>query len=377
LCIRGCYGENMYICSLKKRITYLFLGLLTCRLAASAAEARSYSNEFMNVGVGARALGMGNAANANADDACAAYWNPALLLNIQQPRSAALMHAEYFAGIAKYDFGAFSYRLDTSSTLAFSIIRFGVDDIPNTTDLIDKDGNFSYDRLSYFSTADYAFTFSVGHVARVAGKPINLGANAKVVYRHVGKFANAYGFGVDFGAHYRWKKWSFGAMLRDITTTVNVWTFNAAELEIPAYGLPSGDTITNAVPASKAEITLPKITLAASRYFQFNADFALLAELGLDFTTDGQRNVLVSSKVLNVDPKVGLEGSYKRMVYLRFGLNNAQRISDFDNKQYFTVQPNLGVGLRYWGFALDYAITNIGSTGVSSYSNVFSLSYNF
>ncbi len=331
----------------------------------------------MSIGAGARALGMGSTATTTALDATATYWNPALLLTLEKPMSASLMHAEYFAGIAKYDFGAFSCKLDTSTSLAFSFIRFGVDDIANTTDLIDKDGNFSYDRLSYFSTADYAFTFSVGHKMMVGGVPINLGANAKIVYRHIGKFANAYGFGIDLGAHYQYRKWNFGVMLRDITTTVNAWTFNADELEIPAYVMPSGDTITNSVPDSKAEITLPTITLSASRHFQFNKDFAMLAEVGLDFTTDGQRNVLISSKVLNIDPKIGLEGSYKNMVYLRCGLNNAQRITDFDDKKYFTVQPNLGIGLRYWGFALDYAITNIGSVGVSSYSNVFSLSYNF
>jgi hypothetical protein len=348
-----------------------------CSAAASAADAPKYSNEFLSIGMGARALGMGGAAATTAADACAAYWNPALLTTLPQPRSAALMHAEYFAGVAKYDVGAFSYKPDTATALAFSVVRFGVDDIPNTTDLIDRDGNFSYDRLSYFSTADYAFTFSVGHAAHVAGQPVSLGASAKVVYRHVGSFAAAYGFGVDAGAHLRRKKWSFGLMLRDVTTTVNVWTFNASALEIPAYGLPSGDTVTNAVPASKVEVTLPKITLGASRHFRLSADVALLAELGLDFTTDGQRNVLLSSRALNVDPKLGVEGSYRGMVYLRLGLNNAQRITDFDNKQHVAVQPNLGVGLRYRGAALDYAITNIGAVGVSSYSNVFSLSYNF
>jgi len=360
-----------------RHITYTLLLFTACGVAVRAANAPKYSNEFTSVGAGARALGMGSAAATTAHDACAAYWNPALLLDLQQPRSVALMHAEHFAGVAKYDVGAFSYRVDTATTLAFSAIRFGVDDIPNTTDLIDKDGSFSYDRLSYFSTADYAFTLSVGHAARLAGQPVSLGANAKIVYRHIGKFAYAYGFGVDVGARCRLSRWRFGVMLRDITTTVNLWTFNASELEIPAYVMPSGDTITNAVPASRVEVTLPKITLAASRSIPLSADFALLAELGLDFTTDGQRNVLISGKALSVDPKLGLEGSYRGMVYLRFGLNNAQRITDFDNKKYLAVQPNLGVGLRYRGVALDYAITNIGAVGVSSYSNVFSLSYNF
>jgi hypothetical protein len=38
--------------------------------------------------------------------------------------------------------------------------RFGVDDILNTTELIDSEGNIDYNRISLFSTADYGFTFS-------------------------------------------------------------------------------------------------------------------------------------------------------------------------------------------------------------------------
>jgi hypothetical protein len=287
------------------------------------------------------------------------------------------MHAEYFAGVAKYDFGAFACRLDSSATVAATFIRFGVDDILNTTDLIDKDGNFSYDRLSYFSTADYAFAFSLAKRTKIAGQTLNVGANAKIVYRNVGKFAAAYGFGVDVGAHCRLGQWSFGVMLRDITTTVNVWTYNAGALEIPAYVMPSGDTVTNSIPAAQTEVTLPKVTLAAAYSVRLGKDFSMLAEAGLDVTTDGQRNVLVSTKWLNVDPKLGVEGSYKNMVYLRAGINNAQRISDFDNKSRFTVQPNMGVGVCFMGFALDYALTNIGSVGVASYSNIFSISYGF
>ncbi|MDR1417061.1 MAG: PorV/PorQ family protein, partial [Prevotellaceae bacterium] len=335
------------------------------------------SNEFLSVGVGARALGMGGAASVTATDACAAYWNPSLLTALQPARSVALMHAEYFAGVAKYDFGAFAYRLDSTTAVAATLIRFGVDDILNTTDLIDKDGNFSYDRLSYFSTADYAFAFSLAKKVKIAGRTLDLGANAKIVYRNVGKFAAAYGFGVDLGAHYTLGRWSLGVMLRDVTTTVNVWTYNGGALEIPPYVMPSGDTITNSVPSSKTEVTLPKITLGAAYSVRFNKDFSMQAEAGLDFTTDGQRNVLVSTKWLNIDPKLGVEGSYKNMVYLRAGISNVQRISDFGSKSHISVQPSIGIGLSIIGFALDYALTNIGSTGVSTYSNVFSISYGF
>ena len=40
------------------------------------------------------------------------------------------------------------------------MIRFGVDDIMNTSNLIDNEGNVDYNRIELFSTADYAFLFS-------------------------------------------------------------------------------------------------------------------------------------------------------------------------------------------------------------------------
>lgn len=356
----------------------LFFTIVTCFLYCynlKAADAPKYSNEFLSVGVGARALGMGGSSVSTGVDVGAAYWNPALLINLSTPMNASLMHAEYFAGVAKYDFGGFAYKLDTTTSLAVSFVRFGVDNIPNTIELIDKDGNISYDRLSYFSTSDYALLFSLAK--KTLGGKVNVGANAKIIYRNVGKFANAFGFGFDVGAQMMLGNYSLGLMLRDITTTFNVWTYNGSALEIPSYVLPSGDTITNAVPDSKVEITLPKISFGVSRTFDLGKEFSLLAEVALDINTDGQRNTLISSSFLNIDPKVGIEAGYKKMVFLRAGVNNMQRITQFDNKKSFSIQPNIGIGISIKGFTLDYALTNIGATGVSTYSNIFSLSYAF
>ena len=69
-------------------------------------QIRIYSNEFMNIGAGARAFGMGGAQVASVSDATAGYWNPAGLTAVKNNPSLSLMHAEYFAGIGKYDFGA-------------------------------------------------------------------------------------------------------------------------------------------------------------------------------------------------------------------------------------------------------------------------------
>ena len=44
------------------------------------AQFRKYSNEFLNIGAGARGLAMGSAQVASVNDGTAGYWNPAGLL---------------------------------------------------------------------------------------------------------------------------------------------------------------------------------------------------------------------------------------------------------------------------------------------------------
>src|ERR1044071_8144388 len=113
---------------------------LTCYSFCGFAQFRKYSNEFLNIGAGARGLAMGGAQVASAEDGNAGYWNPAGLANIVDYPSVSIMHAEYFAGIGKYDYicGAIPVR-DSLRTLGFSLLRFGVDDIPNTLFLVEPD----------------------------------------------------------------------------------------------------------------------------------------------------------------------------------------------------------------------------------------------
>ena len=141
-----------------KRI--LFLSLVVFNGFYAQAQSRKYSNEFLAIGVGARALGMSSSIVATVDDVTAGYWNPAGLTGLKRNFEVALMHSEYFAGIAKYDYGAIAKQIDERSAIGISFIRFGVDDIPNTTELIDANGQIDYDRITTFSAADYAFILS-------------------------------------------------------------------------------------------------------------------------------------------------------------------------------------------------------------------------
>src|SRR6266536_3267002 len=142
--------------------TKLYLTLLTTIFCISAtAQFRKYSNEFLNIGAGARGLSMGSAQVASVDDGSAGYWNPAGLVYVYEHPAISLMHAEYFACIGKYDYlyGAFHLN-DPFKTLGFSLLRFGVDDIPNTLYLVEPDGSINYNNIQSFSSADYAFIIS-------------------------------------------------------------------------------------------------------------------------------------------------------------------------------------------------------------------------
>ena len=333
-----------------------------------AQSAPKYSNEFLAIGVGARALGMANCQVSAVNDVTSGYWNPAGLLRMKAPMQVGLMHSEYFAGIAKYDFGAFAKKIDSSSVVGFSIIRFGVDNIPNTTELIDAQGNWDYDRITTFSAADYAFIFSY---ARDLGiENLRVGANAKVIRRKVGDFGGAWGFGLDAGAQYDYKKWKFAAMVRDITSTFNAWTFNLSD-EVKDVFLTTG----NELPDNGLEITLPKMILGIARTFNLNEKFTLMAEMDMDWTFDGKRNVLIKSDPLSIDPHLGIEAGFRNLIFLRMGIGNIQYVTDFVGNKTLNIQPNFGLGVKIKNFTIDYAFTDIGDASVALYSNVFSLKF--
>lgn len=349
---------------MKKGYSAALLGMIA--FTSVEAQAPKYSNEFLNIGVGARALGMSNAYVSSVNDVTAGYWNPAGLHGIGNQHQVALMHSEYFAGIAKYDYGAFATRLDSSSVLGVSLVRFGVDDIPNTTELIDANGNVDYNRITTFSAVDWGFLVSYAKDLKIKG--LHVGGNAKIIRRKIGDFAGAWGFGLDAGAQYDYKKWKLAAMARDVTSTFNAWSYNLSD-ETKAVFLQTG----NEIPQNGVEITLPKLILGAARRFELAKKISLLAEIDLDNTFDGKRNVVIRSKAISIDPHIGLEASYMDMIYLRGGLGNIQSYTDVNRKKVTTFQPNIGVGVRIKSVSIDYALTDIGDQSVALYSNVFSL----
>ncbi len=343
---------------------FLFI-LIFSGCLATAQTVRKYSNEFMNIGVDAAAFGMANAVTASSRDLNSGYWNPAGLVHVEE-KQISLMHASYFANIANYDYAAFAMPLDDKSAVGLSIIRFGVDDILNTTQLIDDQGNIDYNRISLFSTSDYGFTFS--YARRLPLDGLNYGVNAKVIRRVIGKFASSWGFGLDAGIQFETGDWNFGLMARDITTTFNAWSIDEEQFATIA-GAVEGQ---NQDLPETTEITIPKLQLGISRKIVYHYDFALLAEVDLNVRF-AQTNDIISTSFASITPSLGLEFSYIDLVYVRGGVGNFQNIRQLDNTDSVGFQPNIGVGFKYKGIQIDYALTDIGDQSAALYSNVFSL----
>ena len=357
------------------RIHLPLLIFFTCLQAITHAQFRKYSNEFLNIGAGARGLAMGGAQVASVRDATAGYWNPAGLVGIETQPSVSFMHAEYFAGIGKYDFGSVALPLyDKKRTLAFSFLRFAVDDIPNTLFLVEPDGSINYNNITSFSSADYAFILSYAQKLKASrDRKMSFGVNAKIIHRRVGAFATAWGFGLDGGWQMEGKRWSVGVAARDITTTFNAWSFQFTEREKEVLYLTNND-----IPVQSTELTAPRLIVGAAYDFPLRTDLLLKAEANLEITFDGKRNTLIRSGLLSADPRIGAELSLKDQFFVRAGVYNFQQaLADGDTlnqKKVWIYQPGAGAGFRLGkSLMIDYAFTNLANQANPLYTHIFSM----
>ncbi len=324
----------------------------------------------MNIGVDASSISMSGAVTSSINDVNSGYWNPAGLTAVEQGE-ISLMHSNYFANIANYNYVAYAKPIDNQSAIGLSMIRFGVDDILDTTQLIDDQGNINYDRINLFSAVDYGFIIS--YARKMLTKEISYGINTKIIRRIIGDFASSWGFGLDIGLQLKTSNnWRFGLMARDISTTYNSWSINETRL-IDIQNAIDGQN--QDIPNS-TEITIPKIQLGISKLHNINYDYSLLTSFDLIMKFE-QNNNLISSEFVSINPAIGLELGYTDSVFLRLGIGNFQNEISFDNSTNLTFQPNFGLGFKFNNLEIDYAFTDIGDQSVALYSNIFSLKIDF
>jgi hypothetical protein len=119
---------------------------------------------------------------------------------------------------------------------------------------------------------------------------------------------------------------------------------------------------------------VPRLILGGTRTWNVWSDkVSIGGELNLINTFDGKRNTVIKTNTWSMEPALGIEVGYKKFIFLRGGIGNVQKAKTIVGKDATTVQPNIGVGIKYKIFGLDYAMTNIGNVSTSLYSHIFTV----
>jgi len=286
----------------------------------------------MAIGVGGRALGLGGAYAAVANDVSAAYWNPAALSRLVYPE-IMLMHDERFGSLINYDFAAVALPYGSDATVSVSFMRLGVDGIADSRNAgLDANGNLlppeqwqnavrlDYSRISYFNSADYAVYFSY---AQQSSSVLSYGVNLKLIRRNIAEY-RATGLGFDLGVLYRVDEHGMLAIVaQDVTTTLVAWSTGRNELVSPTIKVGG---------AYSVEVFSGRLTPAMDIDVRLeNRRFASVAHVG----------------PISLDPHVGLEFDYKNSVAVRLGYNDIKQLT-------------LGAGLHLRKLDVDYSYAQFG-----------------
>ncbi len=334
---------------------------------ASRAQIVSYGNEYLKIGSSARGTAMGNAVASLSSGAEALYFNPANITKLTNTFDITATHSEYFGDMANYDFVSIAFRNDTNSAIALGFVRFGVDNIPNTL-YIYNNGTFDLNAIQYFSVSDNAVF--LGYSRRYTDK-LNIGGTLKIIYRHQGQFANAYGFGLDLGASYKYKDWILSAIARDALGTYTAWFFSTDSVMASVFAQTGND-----LPHNKIEVTLPWLTLSLAREFTIKSLYHIRTELDLVNYFEGRGSGIINTPLFNSSPQIGLEADYKKIIFIRMGAYNFQRLPYYRNGTYSTkinFFPSLGIGLKYKTVELDYSFGNFYNPGFGLSTHFFSI----
>jgi hypothetical protein len=324
----------------------IFLAVLVMTSMSHAdMKIGKYAGEFMAIGVGGRALGMGSAYTGLASDVTAGYWNPAGLARIMYPE-IALMHDERYGNLVNYDYAAVAFPFGSNtvnaetgateyhaSSFGISLMRLGIDEIYDTrkawndlngNGLFDDGANIrpDYSQITSFNAADYALYLTY---ARQASQNFFYGVNLKLIRRNIGEY-NGTGIGFDAGAQYMPTDRLFlGVNVQDVTTTLVAWSTGTNELISPTVKLGAAYRISalggNFTPAVGGDVRFE------------NRQFSSRVHLG----------------AMSLDPVFGIEYEYKNIFALRAGYNDVKSVT-------------VGAGIHLRKLDIDYSFAKFDAT---------------
>jgi len=246
-------------------------------------SAGRYAGDFLDIEVGGRALGMGGAFVALANDGSGPLFNPAGLAQVHR-REVNLMHTWLFTGMASHDFASFAAPIGEGLGFGLSLVRLGVEEIPifpalrGTPDERrqdpqmrpdgEPDGYFGDEEYAGYLTVAKAIGYEFGKDIRYVSIPILicLGGNLKYIYQNL-MDRTATGIGVDFGTIFRLKldeifsrpylgTLSLGLSVIDVAGTKITWNTTSKRADEIPGNFRYGASYRHSVPSLRGEVTV-------------------------------------------------------------------------------------------------------------------------
>jgi len=200
----------------KYKILYFFIILL---ISVNIIKAQSISKSgttvasFLEIGVGATALGRGSAFVSIADDASSLYWNVSGIANLDK-NNFNVSHTNWIAD-TKFDFAGLVIPLANFGTIGFSFTSLSMSDMKvRTVEMPEGTGEF-------FSSGDISIGLSY---ARKLTDRFLIGLTAKYIQQNIWHM-QAKGFAVDFGVLFHtdlFNGLNIGAEIRNFGTPITM-----------------------------------------------------------------------------------------------------------------------------------------------------------
>ncbi len=168
------------------------LGLIWSALVAAAfaqnvSKVGTTAAPFLNVGMGARAIGMGGAFVSMANDATALFWNPAGIA-LMPGSEAVFNHSEWIADI-NFDFAGVALNLGNAGSFGFFGNFMSIGEMDVTSELYPEGTGQRFNAGSYTMGVTYA---------RSLTDRFAIGANVKYVHEYILN-SGANGIALDIG----------------------------------------------------------------------------------------------------------------------------------------------------------------------------------
>ncbi len=301
-------------------ISFFLLSAAYAQVDRSTSKVGTTAAQFLKIGAGARAIGMGGAYTAIGGDLYSLYWNPAGIAESRDNGQVVFNHAQWLADIT-YDFAAGAIKVPDLGTFAITLTSLGVpEDKVRTTDNPDGDGRV-------FDASSLAIGFGF---AKELTDRFSIGFHAKYVREAIWNMS-ASGFGLDVGTLYR-------TPFNDLKIGASITNFGSK------MQLDGSDVLFNADPNNNEDSGPNNIS---SKYNMDSYDMPLTFRVGLSMDVLNTSLFRVTAAVDATHPNdnteymnTGIELAYDELIYIRGGYKS---LFLRDSEQSFT----FGGGLNY------------------------------